>query len=193
MLIGSYELIQSYVANPQSTPFPQPHNHPFAVRHNLLSAKESASSSYKTVYPFVQGSELAAVQIIAVDTERNSGLRKAGYLMKAGYPIQNTVSTGDLNRGRRACRLLETWSPCSHPFAILPVSALSDAQKVTLGPKGRYFKGSREQIRVSLFFSGTQALLPDLRYRSSGRIKQIAPQHAAALGHPGEIQFFRTA
>ena len=193
MLIGSYKLIQSYVANPQSSTFSQPHSFPLDVRHNLLLSKESASSSCKAAYPFVQGSELVAVQIIAVDTERNSGLRKAGYLMKAGYPNQNTVSTGDLNRGRRACRLLETWSPCSHPFAILPVSALSDAQKVTLGPKGRYFKGSREQIRVSLFFSGTQALLPDLRYRSSGRIKQIAPQHAAALGHPGKIQFFRTA
>ena len=101
VLIESYELIQSYVANPQSTPFPQPHNHPFAVRHNLLSAKESASSSYKTVYPFVQGLEFAAVQIIAVDTERNSGSLIAGYLIKAGHPIHNTVSTGDLNRGRR--------------------------------------------------------------------------------------------
>ena len=129
MLIGSYELIQSYVANPQSSTLSQPHSFPLDVRHNLLLSKESASSSCKAAYPFVQGSELAAVQIIAVDTERNSGLRKAGYLMKAGYPIQNTVSTGDLNRGRRACRLLETWSPCSHPFAILPVSALSDAQK----------------------------------------------------------------
>ena len=88
---------------------------------------------YKNAYPFVQGLEFVAVQIIAVDTERNSGLRKAGYLMKAGYPIQNTVSTGDLNRGRRACRLLETWSPCSHPFAILPVSAVSDAQKLATG------------------------------------------------------------
>ena len=193
MLIGSYELIQSYVANPQSSTFSQPHSFPLDVRHNLLLSKESASSSCKAAYPFVQGSELAAVQIIAVDSVRNSSSYIAGYLIKAGYPIQNTVSTGDLNQGRRACRLLETWSPCSHPFAILPVSALSDAQKVTLGPKGRYFKGSREQIRVSLFFSGTQALLPDLRYRSSGRIKQIAPQHAAALGHPGKIQFFRTA
>ena len=100
MLIGSYELIQSYVANPQSTPFPQPHNHPFAVRHNLLSAKESASSSYKTVYPFVQGLEFAAVQIIAVDIVRNSGSHIAGYLIKAGHPIHNTVSTGDLNRSR---------------------------------------------------------------------------------------------
>ena len=45
--------------------------------------------------------EFAAVQIIAVDTVRNSGLCIAGYLIKAGHPIQNTVSTGDLNRGRR--------------------------------------------------------------------------------------------
>ena len=100
MLIGSYELIQSYVANPQSSTFSQPHSFPLDVRHNLLLSKESASSSCKAAYPFVQGSELVAVQIIAVDTERNSGLRKAGYLMKAGYPIQNTVSTGDLNRPR---------------------------------------------------------------------------------------------
>ena len=85
MLIGSYELIQSYVANPQSSTFSQPHSFPLDVRHNLLFAKESASSSCKAAYPFVQGSELVAVQIIAVDTERNSGLRKAGYLMKAGH------------------------------------------------------------------------------------------------------------
>ena len=56
---------------------------------------------YKAAYPFVQGLEFAAVQIIAVDTERNSGLLIAGYLMKTGKPIQNTISTGDLNRGRR--------------------------------------------------------------------------------------------
>ena len=45
--------------------------------------------------------EFAAVQIIAADTVQNCGLCKAGYLSKAGHPIQNTVSTGDLNRGRR--------------------------------------------------------------------------------------------
>ena len=101
MLIGSYKLIQSYVANPQSLPFPQPHSHPFAVRHNLLSSKESAWNFCKAAYPFVVGLELAAVQIIAVDTVQNSGSHIAGYLMKAGKPIPNTVSTGDLNRGRR--------------------------------------------------------------------------------------------
>ena len=101
MLSESYELNRKLCHEPQSHPFPQSHSFPLDVRHNLLLSKESASSSCKAAYPFVQGSELVAVQIIAVDTERNSGLRKAGYLMKAGYPNQNTVSTGDLNRGRR--------------------------------------------------------------------------------------------
>ena len=45
--------------------------------------------------------EFVAVQIIAVDTVQNSGLHIAGYMMKTGHPIQSTVSTGDLNRGRR--------------------------------------------------------------------------------------------
>ena len=44
--------------------------------------------------------ELAAVQIIAVETVQKSGSHIAGYLSKAGHPIQNTVSTGDLNRSR---------------------------------------------------------------------------------------------
>ena len=45
--------------------------------------------------------EFAAVQIIAVDSVQNSGSHIAGYMMKAGHFIRNTVSTGDLNRGRR--------------------------------------------------------------------------------------------
>ena len=49
----------------------------------------------------MQGLEFAAVQIIAVDTVRNSGFCKVGYLSKAGHFSKNTVSTGDLNRGRR--------------------------------------------------------------------------------------------
>ena len=82
----------------KSNPFPQPHSFPFDVRHNLLSSKEFASSSYKTVYSILLSMELAAVQIIAVDSVRNSGFCKVGYLSKAGHPIQNNVSTGDLNR-----------------------------------------------------------------------------------------------
>ena len=101
MLIGSYELIQSYVANPQSLPFPQPHSFPFDVRHNLLFAKEAVMNLFKTACPILLRLEFAAVQIIAVDTVQNSGSHIAGYLIKAGHPIHNTVSTGDLNRGRR--------------------------------------------------------------------------------------------
>ena len=56
---------------------------------------------YKAAYPFVQGLEFAAVQIIAVDFVQNSDFCIAGYMIKAGHLIQNTVSTGDLNRGRR--------------------------------------------------------------------------------------------
>ena len=88
---------------------------------------------YKIEYPILLSLEFVAVQIIAVDTVRKSGLHIAGYLMNVGHFPKNNVSTGDLNRGRRACRLLETWSPCSHPFAILPVSAVSDAQKLATG------------------------------------------------------------
>ena len=133
MLSESYELNRKFCHEPQSHPFPQPHNFPFAVRHNLLFAKKSALSSYKAAYPFVLRLEFAAVQIIAVDSLQNSDFCKAGYIMNTGNLSKNNVSTGDLNRGRRACRLLETWSPCSHPFAILPVSAVSDAQKLATG------------------------------------------------------------
>ena len=45
--------------------------------------------------------EFAAVQIIAVDTVKKSGSHIVGYLMNAGHFSKNTVSTGDLNRGRR--------------------------------------------------------------------------------------------
>ena len=101
MLSESYELNRKLCHEPQSHPFPQSHSFPLDVRHNLLLSKESASSSYKAAYPFVLRLEFAAVQIIAVDIVQNSGLHIAGYLSKAGQPIQNTISTGDLNRGRR--------------------------------------------------------------------------------------------
>ena len=40
---------------------------------------------YKAAYPFVQGLEFAAVQIIAVDSVHNRVLCKASYLLKAGH------------------------------------------------------------------------------------------------------------
>ena len=102
MLIESYELNRKFCHEPQGNPFVQPHSFPFAVRHNLLSSKEAVSSSYKAAYPFVLRLEFAAVQIIAVDSVQNSGSLIAGYLIKAGHPIHNTVSTGDLNRPRES-------------------------------------------------------------------------------------------
>ena len=57
---------------------------------------------YKVAYPFVQGLEFAAVQIIAVDIVRNSGFCKAGYIMNTGNLSKNNVSTGDLNRPRES-------------------------------------------------------------------------------------------
>ncbi len=57
----------------------------------------------------------------------------AGYMMMAGHFSENLVSSGDLKRGRRTESTPPTWSPCSRPFAILPVSAVSDAQKLATG------------------------------------------------------------
>ena len=109
----------------------QPHSYPFAVRHYLLSAKEFASNLYKTAYPFVLSLEFVAVQIIAVDTVQNSGLHIAGYLMKAGHFSKNTVSTGDLNRGRRTESRLLFGSFCrSKKNKLVPFRELSDKQKV---------------------------------------------------------------
>ena len=82
MLIESFDLKQSFQFFPKfrsvkkSNPFPQPHSHPFDVRHNLLLSKEYTSDFYKTAYPFVVSMEFAAVQIIAVDTVQNSGCAK---------------------------------------------------------------------------------------------------------------------
>ena len=112
--------------------------------------------------------ELAAVQIIAVDTVQNSDFCIAGYLMNAGHFSKNNVSTGDLNRGRRACRLLETWSPCSHPFAILPVSAVSDAQKLATGNFLHVRAGSSEVLQTSNQLTAKAVSLEPLRGISRG-------------------------
>ena len=131
MLIESFELNRKFCHEPQGNPFVQPHSFPFAVRHNLLLSKESASSSYKAAYPFVLRLEFAAVQIIAVDTVENSDFCIAGYLIKAGHPIQNTVSTGDLNRGRRVEPRLLFGSFCrSKKNKLVPFRELPDKQEV---------------------------------------------------------------
>ena len=148
MLIESYELNRKFCHEPQGNPFVQPHSFPFDVRHNLLSSKESVSSSYKAAYPFVLRLEFSAVQIIAVDTVRKSGSHKAGYLSKAGHPIQNTDSTGDLNRGRRVKPRLLFGSFCrskknvkTSPFRELPdkleaCPCRGSTLRVLLSPRG---------------------------------------------------------
>ncbi len=123
---------------------------------------------YKNAYPFVQGLEFVAVQIIAVNSVQKSGLcisrlpvesrssypkhrfdrrfepfsesrgpQTSGVLLVLfvqakrikPFPFRNFLTAESMPlSGQHAARaftpfLLETWSPCSHPFAILPVSA----------------------------------------------------------------------
>ena len=85
----------------------------------------------KAAYPFLLRLEFVAVQIIAVDTVQNSGLHKTGYLMNAGHFSKNTVSTGDLNRGRRTESRLLFGSFCrSKKNKLVPFRELPDKQEV---------------------------------------------------------------
>ncbi len=72
---------------------------------------------------------------------------------------------------RRLC-LLETWSPCSRPFAILPVSAVSDAQKLATG--------NFLHVRAALSLLLSQQFLP-LRGFKFRVIIQNAPKNMTAL------------
>ena len=61
---------------------------------------------------------------------QNSGLHKTGYLMNAGHFSKNTVSTGDLNRGRRTESRLLFGSFCrSKKNKTVPFRELSIAWK----------------------------------------------------------------
>ena len=154
VLIESHELNRKFCHEPQGNPFVQPHSIPFDVRHNLLSSRESASSSYKAAYPFVQGSEFAAVQIIAVDSVQNGGLCKAGYLSKTGQPIQNTISAGDLNRGRRVKPRLLFGSFCrSKKNKTVLFRELSRFCKPRINSPQRRFAQSNYRHKKSLFIS----------------------------------------
>ena len=101
----------------------------------------------------------------------------AGYMMNAGHFSENLESSGDLNRSlgvQRAATLdlLETWSPCSRPFAILPVSAVSDAQKLATG--------NFLHVRAALSLLLSQQFLP-LRGFKFRVIIQNAPKNMTAL------------
>ena len=149
---------------------------------------------YKNAYPFVQGLEFVAVQIIAVNSVQKSGLcisrlpvesrssypkhrfdrrfepfsesrgpQTSGVLLVLfvqakrikPFPFRNFLTAESMPlSGQHAARaftpfLLETWSPCSHPFAILPVSAVSDAQKLATGNFLHVRAGSFEVLQTS--------------------------------------------
>ena len=119
-------------------------------------------------YPF------APIQILTGDTREGCAFRyrwlhdeRRSFRIKLrierrfeSFPGVQRVATLDL---------LETWSSCSRPFAILPVSAVSDAQKLATGnflhvracfcgtfctpqkvPKKRSLAGSFEVLRTSI-------------------------------------------
>ena len=58
---------------------------------------------------------------------------KTGFDMSRRNFLQNHFRQSFESWVAGRSRLLETWSPYSHPFAILPVSAVSDAQKLATG------------------------------------------------------------
>ena len=85
--------------------------------HLLIFEKTSVLRQLYS-YPF------APIQIIAGDIRKTAVFCFAGYLMNAGHFRKNTVSTGDLNRGRRTeSRVLfgyflhDAKSDNSYPFA----------------------------------------------------------------------------
>ena len=80
----------------------------------------------------------APIQILTGDTREGCAFRR-GRLHNDGRSFQRKSRIErrfeSLPGVQRAATLdlLETWSPCSRPFAILPVSAVSDAQKLATG------------------------------------------------------------
>ena len=76
----------------------------------------------------------APIQILTGDTRQGCSSRR-GRLHDEGRSLQQKPRIERRFESQVAgrSRLLETWSPCSRPFAILPVSAVSDAQKLATG------------------------------------------------------------
>ena len=76
----------------------------------------------------------APIQIVTSDTRQGCSSRR-GRLHDEGRSLQQKPRIERRFESQVAgrSRLLETWSPCSRPFAILPVSAVSHAQKLATG------------------------------------------------------------
>ncbi len=70
--------------------------------------------------------------------------------------------------------LLESWSPCSRPFAILPVSAVSDAQKLATGNflhvRAASFGGKAAKSRAP---NGARLFIPPGYSRLSAELRRI--------------------
>ena len=139
------------------------YGHSFVVRFNSFCCNARMSHRFKAFSPpscaknrvRLVPSENSA--IIFSDRALNRGRRTESRVL-FGYFLHNAKSDNPfpLQRTSRFCKprisalkhqfrtnkiksflelscLLETWSPCSRPFAILPVSAVSDAQKLATG------------------------------------------------------------
>ena len=80
------------------------------------------------------GFPFAPIQILTGDTREGCGfLCRRLHDDGRSFPPKSRIERRFESQVAGRSRLLETWSPCSRPFAILPVSAVSDAQKLATG------------------------------------------------------------
>ena len=84
------------------------------------------------------GNPFAPIQILTGDTREGCGflcrrLHDDGRSFRIKLRIERRFESSPGVQRVATLDLLETWSPCSRPFAILPVSAVSDAQKLATG------------------------------------------------------------
>ena len=84
------------------------------------------------------GSPFAPIQILTGDTRKPRGflrgrLHDERRSLQLKSRIERRFESSPGVQRVATLDLLETWSPCSRPFAILPVSAVSDAQKLATG------------------------------------------------------------
>ncbi len=102
---------------------------PFAPSHNLLSTKNPAILLQSALNPYAVTPERRT------DSKpfRRCFVRKTGFGSCRRKFLQKYFRQSFESRSQDGVQLLETWSPCSRPFAILPVSAVSDAQKLATG------------------------------------------------------------
>ena len=84
------------------------------------------------------GHPFAPIQILTGDTREGCAFRYRrlhddGRSFRIKLRIERRFESSPGVQRVATLDLLETWSPCSRPFAILPVSAVSDAQKLATG------------------------------------------------------------